>query len=118
MPDYSEASYIANSCTDFEHFQLSLGKTHKGKAVPTMNVLTFKELHENKKFYLAMCLELDIVAQGDSRDDSLKELAEVLQTHIEFAEENNTELYRPAPKDYWDKLHEIQANEIKQRLAS
>lgn len=89
-------------------------KMHKGKVVPSMNVLAFKE----GKAHLAICLELDIATHGNSKQDALKSLAEMVQVQIEYAEENNTQLYRPAPKEFWQKLHELQADEVKQILTS
>ncbi len=102
--------------TEVSHYQLALPqeKKQKGKPLPLLNILTYKE----DKYLLAHCLELDLVGQGDSENDALDVLADMIYHQIDFAEKNNHSFYHPAPKEYWDKLHKIQANEIRQSLAS
>jgi hypothetical protein len=100
--------------TEVKHFELELKgkKLKKAESFPCLNVLFWQK--EGK--YFAHCLELDIIGQADNPDGAKRELAELLVMQIDFSEKNKTELYHPAPKEYWNKLHEIQANEIRQRL--
>ena len=62
------------------------------------------------------CLELDIVGEGSGLKEAQFKLADLVIMQIEYALKNKTELYHPAPKEYWQKLHQIQANQIRQRL--
>lgn len=69
--------------------------------------------------FSAHCLEFDLVAQGDTRDDAKKNLADLIRTHIQFAIEKDVEeksLFHPAPQQYWKILHDIQSRIARQSL--
>ena len=65
---------------------------------------------EEGKFY-AHCLAFDLLAEGSTRAEAVKRLAEMVFEHIRFFVRNNLEpfLMNPAPKQYWDILRTIQS---------
>ena len=94
--------------------QLGISLRRRGQsAFPDMNILVW----EDGNVTFAHCLELDIVGDGENEEEALKTLAELIIAQIEFSEQKNTALFRPAPKEYWEKLWELHANRVKQSLA-
>lgn len=79
---------------------------------PALSLLLWKE---NCNFF-AHCLELDIVADGETEQAAYRNVADLIVAQIEFAEENNVELLHPAPREFWDKFIEIGINQAKQSL--
>lgn len=61
--------------------------------------------------WLAVCLELNIVVEGETREKASAALSDAIQMYIEsvFEEGDYTSLLRPAPQEYWQKLHAMQA---------
>jgi predicted RNase H-like HicB family nuclease len=68
---------------------------------------------------IAHCLEFDLVAQGETREEARENLAGLIRTHIQFAVEKDIEeksLFHPAPSKYWDILHNMQSRIVRQAL--
>ena len=63
---------------------------------------------EEGKFYVH-CLPFDLLAEGDSQEEAMKRLEEMIFGHIKFFIENNMEpfIFRPAPMKYWEILRMI-----------
>ncbi len=55
--------------------------------------------------YIAICLDLDIVTEGRTEKEALKNLKEAVEMYVEsvFEEGDYSSLFRPAPKEYWDR---------------
>ena len=68
----------------------------------TVNILITKEAD----YFLAHCLELDIVAAGNTSDQSQREIISLICAQIDYAfNYNNLEnLYHPAPPEIWHKF--------------
>ena len=56
--------------------------------------------------FIAHCLELDLVATGDSEKEAQDDLFGIVRTQLEYAFANNNldNLLKAAPKDAWDKF--------------
>lgn len=63
-------------------------------------------LYKEDSYEIAHCLEFDIVAQGRTKKEALKNLMDGIELQVNFAIENNSIelLYNPAPPEYWQKL--------------
>jgi hypothetical protein len=57
---------------------------------------------------------MDIASQGKTQKEVVSELLELIQTQIEYCLENNMldNLFRPAPKEYWDMYYRSQATKV------
>ena len=91
------------------------GKKVGCQAKATINCLEYKD----EDIFIAHCLEFDLVAQGETREEARKNLADLISTHIQFAIEKDVEdksLFHPAPPKYWDILHHIQSRITRQSL--
>lgn len=85
----------------------------KGEA--NLTCLTYKD----GDFYIAHCLEFDIVGQGQTIEEAKKELAELIFEQIQYATEIDVEdksLFHPAPQKYWDDVRYIVSKRIKNEL--
>jgi len=76
-------------------------RSSKGLAM-TFNVLIKKE----DDIYMAHCLELDIVATGDTEDQVRKDIASLISTQVDYAFSNDNleNLYHPAPAEVWQEF--------------
>ncbi len=54
--------------------------------------------------WIAHCLQTDIVAEGESITNALKNLFELMAFQLEAAsdEEDMNSIFRPAPAEYWN----------------
>ena len=68
-----------------------------------LNVLVERQPEGN---YLAHCLELDLVAEGDTPQAACGELLNVVDVQVRTCLENDNleNLYFPAPREVWQKL--------------
>lgn len=69
------------------------------KAEFRLDILIKKE----EDYYLAHCLQFDIVATNDTLDGVRKDIIDLCRAHIDYAYEyDNLEyLFSPAPKEVW-----------------
>ena len=72
-------------------------------------------LKEEDGMFVAHCLELDIVAVGNSAEDARRECVALICAQIEysFAHDNLDHLYRPAPAEVWAEFFACKAQEEK-----
>lgn len=75
----------------------------QGKAM-TFNIL----LEEEDGLFVAHCLELDIVATGETFHAARRDLIDLIKAQVAyaFANDNLDNLYHPAPAGVWKKLYE------------
>lgn len=68
----------------------------------SLHVLLYKE----DNIQVAHCLEFDIVAQGEDRNEALRNLLDAIELQVKYAMEtdNLDNLYYPAPAEYWQRL--------------
>lgn len=61
------------------------------------------------KKYIVHCLELDLVADGASREEAESNLTDIIQAHLDFAMENDNwdNVFHPAPPDVWAKFAKL-----------
>lgn len=83
-----------------------------------MDKFTFRCItyfNEENKCWVCHCLELDVVACGDSPDDAELAMPELIEAQIEFAKKHDSleYVFRPAPAEIWSKLaHCLMDSEI------
>ena len=70
-----------------------------GKTQIELRVITYPE----EGFWLAHCLELDIVAEGKSPKKAVRDLIDICLLQVKTAIEENdlVSIFRPAPAEYW-----------------
>ncbi len=87
-------------------------KTGKKRAWPPVHLLIWKEdAHE-----FVHCLEFDLIAEGKNFQEAVNRLMELIFEQMHMAQTEHTQLYHPAPTEYWEKLYEIQRNHLTQAL--
>ena len=71
----------------------------------SLTVLVYPD-EDNRRRYIAHCLELDVVAAGDTKPKAIVLLKELITDLIIAAEEDGTleKILRPAPRKYWQML--------------
>ncbi len=76
-------------------------------------------IEKDNGYFVAHCLDLDIVAQGKTVEEAKKNLIELIHDQIEFAVDNNLEelLVHSAPEQYWNKFWDIKSQGLKRNLA-
>jgi predicted RNase H-like HicB family nuclease len=62
--------------------------------------------------FTAHCLELDLVVDGPSVEEVLKNIEDVICAHMDYATEYGISPFNPAPKEYWDKLRTAEQLEV------
>ena len=67
------------------------------------NILVMKE----GDLFVAHCLELDIVATGETLEQTQKDIVALICTQIDYAFSNDNldNLYHPAPKQVWEAFY-------------
>ncbi|MCX5829195.1 MAG: hypothetical protein NTV58_14505 [Deltaproteobacteria bacterium] len=83
----------------------------------TVNVLIKKEAN----YFLAHCLELDIVATANSAEEVEKEIIDLIDAQVDyaFAHGNLDNLYHPAPLEVWKDFYKCkEARERKSKVES
>lgn len=65
----------------------------------SLRIVTYKE----REFWLAHCLETDVVAEGTTPAQAVKNLMELSEFQIRVAEEDGDvqSIFRPAPPQIW-----------------
>ena len=56
-------------------------------------------LFKEGKWFVSLCLELDVASQGHTIHEAKKMLAEAVELYLETCFENNLPYLRPVPKD-------------------
>ena len=75
----------------------------KHSASMVFNILIIKE----DEMFVAHCMELDIVATGQSIQDAANDLIDLISAQLRYAFSNNNldHLYRPAPPEVWREFY-------------
>jgi hypothetical protein len=90
-------------------------------AAPTFDDLQLELrviVYREDAFWLAHCLELDIVAEGETPQKAVRDLTDlcVLQIRTAIEESDLTSIFRPAPAEIW-KLFFTSKKKKKTKLA-
>ncbi|MHB9029192.1 MAG: type II toxin-antitoxin system HicB family antitoxin [Candidatus Latescibacterota bacterium] len=74
-------------------------------------------IRQENNFYVAHCLELDIVATSDTVEGVKNDILSLIQAQIEYAFENENlnNLFHPAPAEVWREYYAC-GNEIEHRI--
>ncbi len=81
------------------------------------NVVAFNILIKKEgSAWTTHCLELDIVATGDSHEEAYEEIIDLIVTQVSYAFSNDNieNLYHPAPSEIWEEFYECSAIEEKE----
>lgn len=68
-----------------------------------LNILVYED--KNEDVWLAHCLELDLVEDGENKLDATLFLLRTIVAQIRECSKDNVPFIHPAPKEYWEKLH-------------
>lgn len=77
------------------------------KAKIHLDVLITKE----EDLYVAHCLQLDLVATGETLEEAKRNLLDVVEVQINYAfqHDNLEHLFRPVPGEVWKKFFELKS---------
>ena len=69
-------------------------------------------IYQEEDYYVAHCLEFDLVAQGNSREESFQNLLDAVELQTQYALEtgNPENLIQPAPPEFWRMLFKSHNN--------
>lgn len=75
------------------------------KNIPGLKVLIFKDGDE----YVAHILDLDLVGTGATKDEAMKAVCDAAGSQIAYAMEHSSvdNIFKPAPKSFYEKWEEI-----------
>ena len=94
----------------FAQIVLQHNRTGQRVSLPPISYLAWVE--DGREF--VHCLELDLLADGLSKQEALETLKNVILEQMKSAKEEGTQIYHPAPKTYWDKFYEVRRNRFTQ----
>ena len=60
---------------------------------------------EEKGYFIAHCLELDVIGEDKTVEGALDELLEAIETQIDSCKRNSAQLMFPAPGSVWQKYN-------------
>lgn len=78
----------------------------KLEGLPALNILLYKEVASNN--WIAHCLEMDIVDDGETKIEAIKSLFHLLQNELDDCLKDKMNPYHVAPQEYWNMLHRAQ----------
>lgn len=69
----------------------------------------FADQDEETGLFFSVCLELNIVTQGKTPEEAKAGLQDAVEMYVEsvMEERDYSSLFRPAPKEYWEKAFPI-----------
>ncbi len=70
---------------------------------------------EKKGYFIAHCLELDVLGEDKSVEGALDNLLEVIETQIESCQTYKAQFFFPAPDSIWQKYNK--AKKAKRRIS-
>jgi hypothetical protein len=78
-------------------------------------------VYPHGKWWIAHCLEMDLVAEGNAPAQALKDLMELTATQIEVARDSGSleSIFRPAPPEIWTMFsfsREVDLPRVRRRL--
>lgn len=64
-------------------------------------------IEQQSEGFVAHCLQLDIVAVADDKEQALKDIVDLIQTQLTTAIENDNldNIFHPAPAEVWGRLY-------------
>ena len=71
--------------------------------------------------YSAICLDLDVATQGETREEAEANLKEAVDLYLESVSENGAEdefIPRPAPLELWEEYFRARARQLKDKIKS
>lgn len=70
-------------------------------------------IRKEEDYYLAHCLQFDLVVTADTLRDVKKDIIDLIRSHIEYSYkyDNLDHLFSPAPKEVWAKYLEMSRKE-------
>jgi len=79
-----------------------LGDKQMSPNIQPLSILCYRE--DNRE--VAHCLEMDLVAAASTREEAVRDLADIVRAHVRYAVEhdNLAHLFKPAPEAYWARL--------------
>ena len=79
---------------------------HAAASTRQDNLMAHILVYREKDYWIAHCLEFDLLADSQTPQKAVSILSGVINTHIEYLKKNNAmhQLYNPAPKKYWKLL--------------
>ena len=113
-PQHGEKQMF-NPDTEVKDARIVLERHHKDGLKQVSRALNILYWQEDSKF-IAHCLELDIVEEGETVAQALNDLVDLVVHQIDFCESNKIEFFHPAPEEYWRKLIEINMNRARQAI--
>lgn len=77
----------------------------KGNPEIRLDIMVKKE----EDYYMAHCLQFDLIATDDTRKGVQQAIVEVCVAHIQFSYKNNNmeSLFSPAPKEAWAEYYTL-----------
>jgi hypothetical protein len=90
------------------------------KTVSNLSINLSAIVYREEGVWIAHCLELDIVADGDSADDAIKSLISLCDLQISTAMEYGdlASVFRPAPPEVWTMFAEGEEKFIDEKKRS
>ncbi len=70
---------------------------------------------EEEGYFIAHCLELDVLGEDENVEGALDNLLEVIETQIESCQTYNAQILFPAPDSIWQKYNK--AKKAKRRIS-
>lgn len=67
-------------------------------------------IKKDKDLYIAHCLDYDIVDQGDTEKEAMKNMLSLLSFYYEYCYDKKIEVNNLAPKKYWKEVYEFLEN--------
>jgi hypothetical protein len=94
--------------------EITMAKT---RSKPTIRIPLRAVTYRHDRWWIAHCLELDLVAEGKTPREAIKDLVELACTQIEAAiDEGDLEsVFRPAPAEIWATFSKAADTRITQR---
>jgi len=79
-----------------------MSREKRGRPKINFNIL----IEKDEGLWVAHCLELDIVATSPNMREVTRDIRDLIRVQVESAFTNNNldHLFRPAPKEVWEKL--------------
>ncbi|MBI4125351.1 MAG: hypothetical protein HY466_05425 [Deltaproteobacteria bacterium] len=69
-----------------------------------LNILVYFDKEDET--WIAHCLELDLVEDGDDKLDATLHLLEMMAAQVQECKKDHINFIHPAPAEYWYKLHQ------------
>lgn len=88
------------------------------KVVPAEKGLVLHVLcyfDEQDQLFVCRCLDIDVIGCGKTAEEADLEMRENVEAHIQYAIDNDLDIYRPAEKSFWDAFYKAAGSTLKGR---